>query len=298
MRWLLIATIVHAVACTPFPEQAEYMLFEPDATRGGLGKPGPYGVGCSEVLVPVRAWDSFEMTVCWPADSSGQLGAKGPFPAVLLVHGGLVNRSRYQWLSGHFASRGYLVAAPAHKAELALLEQGNVSAALDWLETASANDGVLSSALQAESTVLVGHSLGAVVAAMRWAQDDRFYALVMLAGFAASGTDLQTRAGSPSLTVGGQRDPLATPTDVREGFERLPIKQRLVMVTGMHHYAWTDGNSAADLASDDTPTRPVAALRDDALRLIDAFVDTHLLGATNAYKALAAGQFPGLEVSQ
>lgn len=299
MRALTLALILAMGGCAGFPQEADYVLFEPDPNRGGLGRSGPAGVACAERTIPARVWDAIDVTVCWPAKADGTLAEDGPFNAAVFLHGGLVEPLRYRWLIAHMASRGYVVIAPAHKGLLALTEEANASAALDWLEEAAEAEGLLKGSLDlGNGAAVIGHSLGAVVAAMRWVADERFGGLVMLAGFPAEGTDLESRRGTPSLSIGGQRDLMSTPQEVKEGFSKLPEPRWLGMVTGMHHFAWSDGNTASNLDGDGVPTRPLEDLRSDALLLLDAFLDTHFKGSSKAYKALSGGMFPGVEVSQ
>ena len=58
----------------------------------------------------------------------------------------------------------------------------------------------------------------------------------------------------------------------------------------------SDDPTAGELGRDNPSTRPVDALRLDANRVTDTWLDAWLLGDSEAMDALEAGQFPGVEV--
>ncbi len=295
-----MACAVALAGCAGFPTEAERVTLQPDSGRAGSdGDPGPHGVGCAEVRVQARVSDAFDATVCWPGDDAGALAAGGPFEPVVVLQGGLVARERYQWLLTHLASRGYVVAAPAHPGSLAILAAGNAEATRAWLQAANAAAGLLQGAMHTPNGVgILGHSLGSTVATQAWLDDEGFGPLVLLGGYPADGDDVSARAGDPVLSVSGQRDGYATPGEVRAGFDRFEKPRWLGLVSGMHHFAWADAATPGELETDGTPARPVVDLRRDAMRLVDAFLDTHVRGDADGYKRLNAGAFPGVELSQ
>jgi predicted dienelactone hydrolase len=73
--------------------------------------------------VQARVTEGLDVDVIYPSDSQGAVDRSGaPYPVIVFVQGGLVTVQRYQWLTAHLASRGYVVLAPHHQLDLPVLE--------------------------------------------------------------------------------------------------------------------------------------------------------------------------------
>ncbi len=284
--------------CVALPEAPDVVRLGADANRkGDSGDEGPHGVGCAHVRRNVRLHDAAELELCWPIDAVRAV-AEGPLPTAVLLPGGAVDPMRYAWLQTHLVSRGYVVVLPRFSLDLAVLDAEPAEAAFDLLD-ALADEGLLAGRLLRDNgSAVLGHSLGGVVAAERFAADERIGALVLLASYPADGTDAGARAGDPVLVLGGKNDGSATPQDVIAGFERYGTPRWLGLVDGMTHYAWTDGATDAERLGDGVDARPVAALRRDAMRLLDAFLDAQIAADAQGWARLSAGVFPGVELRQ
>jgi dienelactone hydrolase len=286
LLWLL-------AACGPAETGTLLLDPDPEAT-GALGERGPAGAALWDLRGLTRAQEGLRFDVVAPATAAGAVDPAGPYPAVLLLQGGLVEVASYRWLAAHLATRGYLVVSPVHPLDLALGEPGQGRAALDHVEAWAAGDGGLSGAVEPGApAAAVGHSLGGVVAAQLWAGDPQITELVLLASFPAGGTPVEDQPG-PALSVLGADDAVADPAGLRDGAARLPAGSRLAVVDGLNHYGWVKPLSEADAAKEPAPSRPPAEARADALRPLDAWLDARLLGDTAAAAALEAGAFEGV----
>ena len=273
------------------------LVLEPDPTATGEdGQRGPYGAARARYLTQGRISDAIYFEATWPATETGELAADGPFPVVLSLHGGFVGPERYRWMSDHMASRGYVVLAPEHALDLAIIESDNASFALDQAEWATDDRGdPLYGAIEIGAPVAcTGHSLGGTVSAMRWVEDDRIGALGIWASYPPDTTDIESMAGSPSLLLTGSEDRISTETFI-DRWERFPDPVFKGVVYGMNHYDWTDDASEADLAKDGVSLRPIEESRPDAWRVIDAWLDAVLKSDQTAQTRLDEGGFPGIE---
>ncbi|MES2639451.1 MAG: alpha/beta hydrolase [Myxococcota bacterium] len=246
------------------------LLLDPDPTRDGLGGgDGPFGAAAVERRYTARVTDTVPTTVVYPADAAGQPVGEG-HPVLVFVHGGFVAPDRYAWLWAHFASRGVVVAAPTSPLRLAITEPGNASAALDGLLADSGPQALWPGLVSTTTPAVVGgHSLGGVVSALVWADDDRFDGLFLAASFPADGT--VARSGTHALALVGTEDGASPPADVQAGVA--PLGAPVGLVDGLTHYGWTDGASARDEAGDGVATRPVDEARRDLLAVLDRWVD-------------------------
>lgn len=260
------------------------ILLAPDPSADGQdGARGPYGAAVQEERVAARVSGAVRVDVVYPSDAEGEPATEAaPTPVLVMEQGGLVRTDRYWWLAAHLASRGYVTVLPSHFANLALFEVGNGIAALDALP------------MEAGAIAVGGHSLGGVVAVKEWLQDDTFTALVLMGSFPAQGDDVQARAGSPVLSMVGTDDGSAAPADVLAGLERFAEPSWYAEVEGLNHYGWTDDATAGELEKDGTAARPVNEARQDALRLLDTWLDATLRGDPAATAAIEAGDFPGV----
>jgi len=241
--------------------------------------------------------DPVKFEATWPADANGALDpTAAPYPVVLSIQGGLVEPERYRWLAEHMATRGYVVLAPWHATDLAILEPDNGSYALDEaLDRADdAGDPLFGALVEGGPVAAAGHSLGGVVGAMRWVGDDRVDAVAIFASYAAGGTDVESMAGAPSLLLTGSVDRVP-PEDFFPEWERFPAPTWQGVIDGMNHYDWTDDATESELNKDGASTRPIEETRRDAWRVVDAWLDASLLGDEGAAGLLADGDFPGIE---
>lgn len=273
------------------------VVVEADPARTGTdGTDGPYGAAVVERRYAARVTEGVWTRVWWPVDGDGAPAVTGA-PAMVLVQGGSVAVDRYDWLASHLATRGYGVVMPEHPFDLAILAVGNAQDA--WVGVVGDTGAPFTGVFDPRQPLgVAGHSLGGVVAAMNWVEDERFDAVALLAAYPADGTAVGTRAGSPVLVMVGSDDGASLPTDVEAGFERFGEPRWYGEVEGMNHYAWTDDATEADLAKDGVASRPDAETRPDALNLLDTWMDAVLGHDGDARDRLDAGEFPGVEVSR
>lgn len=288
---LLVPLLGALTGCTS--ESVE--LLAPDASRTGEdGALGPFGVALRSGRVQARVTEGVPLDLIYPAD--GLDPAVADAPTVVYVHGGFVTPERYRWQAVHWASRGYVVAMPKADWLLAITQTGNGRVALDvviegtrWPDL----DGVASP----EGPFAVGgHSLGGVVSSMQWVSDERVRGLMLFASYPAGSTDVASRSGQPVLALSGDEDDLATPDDVTRGLQPLEEGLFFGLIEGMNHYAWTDDATASELRRDGEATRGIEALRLDADRVSDTWLDAWLRDDVDALDALEQGLFPGVEV--
>jgi hypothetical protein len=254
-------------ACAAAPER----LLDADPARDGLdGLDGPYGVARVRVRAAARVTDTVRVSLVYPADAD--LGpAVVDAPSLVLVHGGLVDPDRYTWLAIHAASRGWAVALPEGPAHLAIFASGDPEVALDALRDASEPGGALPGLASDVVVAAAGHSLGGVVATDWFLRDPVVDGAIALAAWAsvAPPADLDR----PVLALVGSRDGSAPPEDVVDGFAGWTGPLAIGVVDGMTHYAWTDDVKPGEASGEPEPSRPIPALRQDALRAVDGFLD-------------------------
>ncbi len=259
-------TLAWLLACAASPEP----LLDPDPARDGLdGADGPHGVARLRVRAGARVDDVVPVDLVYPADADGA-PAVTDAPALVFVHGGLVDPERYLWLAVHAASRGWAVALPEHPLHLAILTRGNAEVALRALRDASDPEGALPGLSPGGPTVAAGHSLGGVVAGDWFLVDDSVAAAVALASWPSVAPEPLDR---PVLALVGDRDGSAPPDVVAENYLDWPGPLFLGEVAGMTHYAWTDDAKPSETRRERPPAGPVDALRREALRVIDPFLD-------------------------
>jgi pimeloyl-ACP methyl ester carboxylesterase len=300
--------LLMALACAP-TDPGE-ILIEADASRDGAdGADGPWGAALVTVQVQARVTEGVRVEVVFPADEEGwpvlppspveEPGFEG-LPALVFVHGGLVSPERYRWLAAHAATRGYLVLSPSHPMDLAITEVDNGRFALEGVRALSAAEGNTLSGLLAEDgpVSVAGHSLGGVVGAMQWVEEDAWGGIAMISSYAADDTPVEDRAGGPVLSIVGSEDGASLPEEVLEGLERFQEPRYYALVDGMNHYDWTDGATDSELENDGASTRELSETRPDALAVIDAWLDASSWDAVSAWNALDVGRFDGVEVSQ
>jgi pimeloyl-ACP methyl ester carboxylesterase len=96
-----------------------------------------------------------------------------PYPAVIILHGGLSHKELHWWSSQPLAEAGYLVVAfDAQDTSPTVAEADTV---LDWLLS---DDDAFRGELDADHIGIAGHSAGGVVSSAFGQQDDRISAVV------------------------------------------------------------------------------------------------------------------------
>lgn len=271
------------VGCAP-PEPE--VLVAPDDARDGLdGTDGPFGALRATLRLPARVTDVVEVDVVWPGDGRGE-PAVDDAPAVVLVPGGFVDADRYAWLAAHLATRGYVVASPRPALGLALLEAGDTEVARRALDELSQD--LAPDVYRGGPVVAAGHSLGGVVAGNWFVNTPDLAGVVLLASWPTARPG--PSEGRRALALVGSRDGSAPPATVAEGLQGYGAPLRFGVVDGMTHYAWTDDPTPGELGREPAPARPVEALRRDADRVIDAFLDAATTGGE-----FPTGGFPNVD---
>ncbi|TPV95402.1 MAG: hypothetical protein B7733_10395 [Myxococcales bacterium FL481] len=97
--------------------------------------------------------------------------AKGPYPLVVLSHGFALNAAWYSHLSEHFASYGFIVAAPEHaehdwfqNATSVIQRPIDIKHTIDYVTRASAPGGPFAGLVDLDHIAVVGHSFGGYTA--------------------------------------------------------------------------------------------------------------------------------------
>lgn len=282
------------LACSP---EVVTVLEADEARTGDDGEAGPYGVERTVLHAQARLDDQVRYEVHWPVGDGGSPLADGPFPVVAFVHGGAVPLERYRWMPEHWASRGYLVIAADHLYDLAIFTSDNSSWALDdVLERSEEPGDLLYGATEPGDAAILGHSLGGVVAAFRWTEDERFTSVGILASYPENGTPVEQMSGR-SLSVVGSQDESAWPEPCYEGAQRLPEPSTFAVIDGMNHYWWADDVSEAELAKDGEQTVPVEETRLTAHQLMDSLLDASLRDDADAAERLDTLDFDGVEAT-
>lgn len=276
--FVVLSFCLCAAACVP----ESTSLLEASGRDGLLGDRGPFGAALWPRVFRVRAEDPLAVDVVVPTLADG-VASEGPFPPVVFIQGGLVDVARYHWLLAHIASRGFVVFAPHHVGQLAFFEQGNGLSALHAARAASRNPrDVLFRRLSDQPALIMGHSLGGVVASKAWlAEPGAVSHLALLASIPDPADDIASRRDGLVLAVAGAADARIGPDEVRAGADAFRSPLVAAEVEGLTHYAWTDDNSAQDLASDGTTDLALEDVRRSALFLVDALL-ADLAGANEA----------------
>jgi predicted dienelactone hydrolase len=300
---------VLVVACSTAPSGPGEVLWLPDNIRSGTdGALGPRGASLVSFSVQSRVTERLSVQVIFPSLSDGTLDVSGaPYPVVVFVQGGNVERKRYHWLASHLATRGYVVAMPDHPFNLSILETDNSILALRALREAAQEGTLLRAVSQTGPVAVMGHSLGGVIASRQWIAHNDFTGVVFLASYPIASDDLARRAGNPVLLMAGSTDVPTPLTRVREGFEALreperawqPFAPRLyALVDGLNHYTWTDSPTNANLESDGPRPGDPQATRANAMSVVDTWLDTILRRDDMARARLETRMFRGVVVQR
>ncbi|MDF1562861.1 MAG: hypothetical protein P1V51_07445 [Deltaproteobacteria bacterium] len=181
---------------------------------------------------------------------------ESPYPVVIFSHGLAAFRSQSIDLVTHLASRGYVVVATDHigRSFPDLLPcvfdpapddctlgtafddpaPPQVAEVVTWLEAANVEEkGFFEEALDLERLVLSGHSAGSSTTATVGQEDERFVALLQLAGARSITREV------PVLAMGATCDTFVTDQDMREGIAGTATGN-LVQIAGAGHLAFSD----------------------------------------------------------
>jgi pimeloyl-ACP methyl ester carboxylesterase len=271
-RFSLWGLVVAGVGCAPTPE----LLLEADAARvAAVGEDGPAGALLVQRQVRVRGDRVIDVDVVLAADADGHaLPAQTP---VLFVHGGAAPAARYFWIARHLASRGHAVVLPHFLFDLALFAEENAEGGLAAVRVLAAGDDAdLGGTIANEGAVVMGHSLGAVVAAGAFERDSGLERLVMLSGYPDPGTT-PTRSDGFVLSVTGAQDGLVDIAEVADGVDAMRAPAIGAVVAGLTHYQLTDNPTAGELAREGSEGDDLETVRRRALFLMDAAVEDPLL---------------------
>jgi hypothetical protein len=235
-----------------------------DAERTGLaGADGPWGVRRRTVLYDDPPTDVFS-----PVDEAGEAADVAAARAtVVLLQGGSVVPERYHWLAEHLTSRGATVLVPHHGLDLPAFDD---TAGLRALEAVIAAGDV-----DADAPVgFAGHSLGGVVAARQWADDDSIVGLALLASYPDDDTPVEDRTAGAMVAIVGTADGKVTQNQVEAGATRFNIENAVVVVEGLTHYDWTDTPYQSEVDADGSSPQSRTDVRRVAQYALDGWVDS------------------------
>ncbi|GMV17809.1 MAG: hypothetical protein HS104_26450 [Polyangiaceae bacterium] len=162
---------------------------------------------------------------------------RGPYPAVIFVHGTAGFRTQSLEQMEHWASRGFVVLAADHpglylKDMLVFQTQrdldGDLNAVVAALGSTSGELAFLAGRLDATRIGMAGHSAGGGAVKSRGADAQ------VLMPLAAGGTDPGAALVS-TLVMGGQADKVVAYSQTVKGYEASPAKKRLVGLSGAGH---------------------------------------------------------------
>lgn len=277
--------------CAPPPE----LVLLPDPTRGlELGEDGPYGVLLERRTARVRGDEPMGVTIAIPT-LDGETPHRAP-PA-LIIQGGLVDATRYTWMARHLASRGLVAVMPEHPLALAFFSTGNGLEALDVVRKASQRGGdFLEGAVASARGLVLGHSLGGVVAGSLWREaHGELSHLAMLASIPNPADDMGAVQGGRVVSVTGAADARIPPAEVLDGARVFSVPTQVAVVAGMTHYQWVDDVTEAEIESDAPPIADTAAVRRLGMFLVDALAQHLIEGSSDvldAPRAWPAGLVP------
>ena len=240
-----------------------------------------WGVGVVERDIRVRVDDSVETLIYLPTEEVGVV-ADGPFPVVLLLHGGITKSYQYAWLARHFARRGFVVVAPSHPFDLAIFAMGNGGDVVDAIDRSSERSGDLLEGRIADTpAIATGHSLGGVVASKTWLRSpERFSHLLLLHAIPDDADADELAEARPDdhrvFAIAGGRDGRISAEDIAEELELFADEVPLAVVEGQNHFQLIDGPEPSRFANDDVAAIEEGPGRKLLIETIDLFVDSYL----------------------
>ncbi|PPA70957.1 alpha/beta hydrolase [Jeotgalibacillus proteolyticus] len=160
---------------------------------------------------------------------------------IVLYPGGKVEPEAYAYYAKGLAEEGYLVAIPAVRLNLAMLDQSRA-------------EDVFDSHPSIEKWVIGGHSLGGVGAAL-YAQNNpkKIEGIIFLASYPGGGADF-SGTDLPMLLLYGENDGLSTVEDIKESEALLSDEALLHGIKGGNHaqfgmYGEQPGDMAAAVSA-------------------------------------------------
>ena len=271
MRACLVCFLFFAAAgCSPEAE----LLVGADAGRlGALGEAWPHGAMLHRLTLRARGDRPVDVDVIVSADDDGE--ALADLPPVLIVQGGSAAVARYHWLGAHLATRGAAVVMPHFLGDLAFFSAADGPTGLDAARAASAQpDGPIAGAIDADApAVVVGHSLGGVVGADLFLDDDdgAFAGLALLCSFPAERP--LPRRGGHIVTVAAGDDGLIDVDEIDDSAAAMAdagLSVTAAVAADLTHYQLTDDASEAELEREGTTGGDLDEGRRRATFLIDA----------------------------
>jgi pimeloyl-ACP methyl ester carboxylesterase len=272
LRWTrgLPCLALLATACV---DPGQVLLAPDPGAPDAYGERGPYGVRLVQRTLRGRVDQAIDVDLYAPEWIDGL--DPGPFAPSLVVQGGLVAVERYRWLGVHLASRGSLVIAPHHVADLAFFDQGQAVDALHAARRAALDPrDPLSDMLSQDAGLVLGHSLGGVVATKAWLDEpSALHGLVLLASLPDPADDLSVRSDGHVLSVSGTRNGRTSSAEFYAAARTFHAPLSVAFVRGMNHYQFTDDATASELAGDGVAEIELEPARRLALFLVDALLD-------------------------
>ena len=244
-----------------------------------------------------RVNDLLNSDIFYPSDKDGNLVELNKYDIIISVQGGLVKSERYDWLTRHLASKGYIVISPKHLLDLAFFEVDNSYLILNsFLEKYSKSEKLKKFQGKKGKIVIIGHSLGGVVAAYQWQRYPEINGLILLASYPDEKSDISNIKDKPVLSITGSNDKKSLPEKVRKGFDSIKSQKVLAEVQGMNHYAWTDNFTQEELKSDGIIEGNLTNLRNTAFNVIDAWLDYVFSDNTQSLNKLKQNSIAGVKI--
>lgn len=173
----------------------------------------------------------------WQSTSYGWLLPATGERLIIFYPGGKVSPEAYQSLLAPLADEGFDLALVRFPLDLAVLSPGKANSVFKQHSAGSA--------------VLMGHSLGAAMAARYSARHpDKVDALVLLAGYSLASAKLEQTA-LPVLTILGDQDGLISPEEWQAKHHLLPESARKKLMVGGNHAQF----GSYGLQQDDRPAQ-------------------------------------------
>lgn len=278
-------------------------------------RPGAFGVGYEDVVVPGASGDAPAARVYYPALESGEdatLDAvRAPYPVVVfnhafkppLVAGGIDHRG-YAHLCGHLASFGYVVIstdlAPNNDLLGSAIENvqrdaDDARAALDYLATRNQSPGDrLAGRLDPTRAAVGGHSRGGDASLVACADEaaSRGVAARLRAGFVLGAPSFDPRSGGSRLplgdftsvaflALGASRDGIVPYADQLDLYAQAGTPAMVAEILGGNHSQYTDTGQM--LPFDESATIPLATQQAIVQRYVTALLGAHLKDRTDLF---------------